>query len=48
MSEPYRLWVNDKRTVLVRLWPSGQVEVATRPAADHAWGPPVYLSEEKT
>ena len=48
MSEPYRLWVNPERTVLVRLWASGKVEVATRPTAEHTWGPPVYLAEEKS
>jgi len=42
----YRLFVNDERTVLVRLWPDGKVEVATRPHPDAVWGPPVYLSEE--
>lgn len=44
----YRLWVNPERTVLVRLWPSGKVEVATRPTPEHTWGPPVYLTEEET
>jgi hypothetical protein len=46
----YRLFVNDERTILVRLWEDGgkgQVEVATREAPDHTWGPPIYLTEEK-
>ena len=44
----YRLWINYERTVLVRLWAtSGSVEVATREAPDHTWGPPVYLTEEQ-
>ncbi len=42
-----RLWVNAERTVLVRLWASGQVEVATRDATWETWRPPVYLTEEK-
>lgn len=44
----YRLWVNDDRTVLVRLWDTGALEVATRPDRDAVWGPPVWLTEEKT
>lgn len=43
----YRLWVNAERTVLVRLWENGKVEVATREHASHTWGPPAYLEEEK-
>lgn len=43
----YRLWVNAERTVLVRLWPIGAVEVATRESPAHTWGPPVALAEEK-
>lgn len=42
----YRLWVNEERTVFVRLWENGLVEVATREAPDHTWGPPVQLTEE--
>jgi hypothetical protein len=46
-KEPeYRLWVNEARTVLVTLWKSGTVEVATREAPDHTWGPPVRCDEE--
>ena len=44
----YRLWVNDSRTILVRLWDNGGIEVATRETPDHTWGPPVWLREEKT
>jgi hypothetical protein len=47
VADSYRLWVNTERTVYVRLWDSGKVEVATRPASDHIWGPPVLLEEEK-
>ena len=43
----YRLWVNKERTVLVRLWNNGTVEVATRETPAHTWGPPVYLAEER-
>ncbi len=43
----YRLWVNDERTVLVRVWDSGNCEVATREYPSHTWGPPVYLEEER-
>jgi hypothetical protein len=49
----YRLWVNDERTVLVRMWEDGTVEVALRPQLEFAqdsitWGPPIKLIEEKT
>lgn len=43
----YRLWVNADRTVLVRLWDSGRVELATREDSSHTWGPPVALTEER-
>jgi hypothetical protein len=46
MSAPYRLWVNEARTMLVRLWPDGTAEVATRPSPDHVWGSPVPLNED--
>ena len=42
----YRLFVNADRTVLVRVWNSGTVEVARRDHPSHTWGPPVYLTEE--
>ena len=35
-----------ERTVLVRLWKSGTVEVATRDDQGDIWSPPVYLKEE--
>lgn len=47
MPDGYRLWVNAERTLLVRLWDSGRIEVATREDSDATWGPPVYLTEEK-
>lgn len=43
----YRLWVNEARTVLVRVWEDGTAEVATRETAEHTWGPPVPVAEEK-
>ena len=43
----YRLFVNEERTVLVRLWAVGTVEVATRQHQAETWGRPVYLTEEK-
>lgn len=47
-QEPeYRLWVNEARTVLVRQWQSGNVEVALRETAAHTWGPPIQVDEEK-
>lgn len=42
----YRIWVNRERTVLVRLWETGRMEVCTRETKWHTWGPPVYLDEE--
>lgn len=41
-----RIWVNEERTVMVRLWSEGTVEVARRDTPAHTWGPPVYLKEE--
>ena len=47
-SEPtYRLWVDETRTVLVRAWDDGIMEVATREHPDAIWGPPVRLREER-
>lgn len=43
----YRLWVNEARTVLVRMWSSGSVEVAVRETPAHIWGPPITVVEEK-
>lgn len=46
MNDEDKLYVNEERTVLVRVWSSGTVEVATRDDPSHTWGPPVYLTEE--
>lgn len=42
----YRLWVNLDRTMFVRMWDDGRVEVATREDSADLWGPPVDLEEE--
>jgi len=47
MPEDYRLFVNEDRTVLVRMWNSGEVEVSTREDDRDVWGPPVTAKEEK-
>lgn len=41
------MWLNPERTVMVRFWASGKVEVATRETPGDAWGPPVVLVEEE-
>ena len=38
-----RQWVNQDRTVLVRQYDDGQMEVATRPEPAATWGPPVQV-----
>jgi len=43
---PHRLWVNKARTILVRLWPDGTLELASRGRPDDHWGPPMVLEEE--
>lgn len=42
----YTLYVNEDRTVLVRVWDSGRVEVCTRQHSSGIWGPPVQVHEE--
>lgn len=44
----YRLWVNEERTYLFRLWEDGTAEVATRESPAHTWGPPLSMAEEST
>lgn len=41
-----KLWVNEDRTVLVREYDDGTMEVATRDDADAIWGPPVRVARE--
>ena len=48
MSADYRLFVNDERTVLVRIWTDDKVEVALRLAPDRIWSPPVTVKEDKS
>ena len=43
-----RTWVNEDSTVLVQMWEDGTVTVAKREHRSHTWGPPVYLTEEKS
>ena len=43
MPDGYRLWVNDARTLLVRQWAEGLVEVAERDNPNMTWGPPKTL-----
>ena len=46
LDEGHQLWVNDERTIFVRLWPDGEMETASRETPSHIWGPPVRLMEE--
>lgn len=43
----YRLWINEERTLFVRLWESGVMEVATRDHPGETWGPPIKCDEEQ-
>jgi len=43
----YRLLVNETSTVMIELWPSGTITMATRDHPSHTWGPPTMLAEEK-
>ena len=42
-----RIWVNEGRTVMVRLWANGTMEICTRVSPDAIWPPPIYVLEEK-
>ena len=42
-----RVWVSDDRRTLVRLWASGEMELAWREGPSHTWGPPIVLHEER-
>jgi len=44
MSENYRLWVNEARTLFVRQWPNGVVEIAERDHPDQVWRPPIQTT----
>jgi hypothetical protein len=43
----YRLWVNDDRTVAIRVWPNGRAEMAKRKIPQLPWRPWVVLREEE-
>jgi hypothetical protein len=45
-TQDYRLWVNHERTVMVRLWLGGSMEVALRSHRDAIWGAPVIVVPE--
>lgn len=40
-----RIFVNADRTVMVRIWPSGEIEVAVRDDPGDVWGPPIMVTE---
>lgn len=42
----YVLLVNDDRTTLVTIWPTGEATLALRDDPSHTWGPPVALRLE--
>lgn len=42
-----KLYVSEDRTVLVRVWDEGVVEVATREDPSGIWGPPVRVMPER-
>jgi hypothetical protein len=46
MSQGYVVHVNADRTVMVRVWDSGRMEVALRHDADAVWGPPHRVEAE--
>lgn len=47
-TEGYSLFVNEERTVLVRIWKAtGLVEAAFRASPAHTWGPPIVLLQER-
>lgn len=43
----YALWTNDERTILVRLWKTGEMEVSLRGDAGETWGPPIPMAAER-
>lgn len=55
MPESYKLFVNEDRTVMVRIWDAWSalertrpaVEVAVRDHQDGIWGPPIICELEK-
>lgn len=45
-AKTHRLYVNEERTIFVRVWCNGKVEIAHRDDPSCTWGPPVWLEEE--
>jgi hypothetical protein len=43
----YALFVNEERTVLIRMWENGVVEVCLREDAADIWGPPIRMKREE-
>ena len=43
---PTRTFTDHDRTVLVTLWPNGQMDVQTRPSSNWDWSMPVRCLEE--
>lgn len=48
MTPTYGVWVNAERTVMLRVWSNGQVEVALREDSARIWGPPIRMVEESS
>ena len=40
-------WLNPERTLLVRQWPDGTMEVATRLDPACVWGPPITVEPDE-
>jgi hypothetical protein len=47
MTDPV-VYVNTERTIGVRVWESGNMEVILRPHPDAIWAAPVYMYPEGT
>jgi hypothetical protein len=45
-AQGYVVHVNAERTVMVRAWDSGRMEVALRSEPDAIWGPPIRVEPE--
>jgi hypothetical protein len=48
VSLDYVIWLNPERTVMVRRWDSGEMEVTFRDDPSHVWGPPIRVEPEST
>ena len=53
MPDDCRLYVNEERTVMVRIWDTSlaysivEMEVSRRENPSDVWGPPIVVTEEK-